>query len=225
VSWQEILPQGIAVAHGSIDALPYRLMFPEQALVRHAVPKRQLEFAAGRHYARAALALHGLDEVVILAGARREPLWPANIVGSITHTDTYCAAVAARAQDFAALGIDAEYDTQLAAEVATLVCTAAERRWCEQTAGRDVSFPAKLIFCLKESLFKALYPLARFNESFRAIEMQVDIEQSVAYALPATSCNRRLAALLGAVETAFGCCSGHVLAAAWVRRLNAPRID
>ena len=41
-------------------------------------------------------------------GAKREPLWPAGVVGSITHCDGYRAAAVARATDLATVGIDAE---------------------------------------------------------------------------------------------------------------------
>lgn len=220
MNWQDVLPPGVSLAHGPIQVPPRRLMPDEEFLVRRATHKRRLEFAAGRNYARAALAQQGLYDVVILAGARREPLWPADVVGSITHTDTYCAAVAASARDLTAIGIDAERDEPLDIDVAPLVCTAAERRWCGEAA-RNAPCPAKLIFSLKESLFKALYPLTRFNSPFHDVEMLIDVEQRTARPRPAASQDHGLAALLATVEAAFGYHCGHVLAAAWIRQSNA----
>jgi 4'-phosphopantetheinyl transferase EntD len=48
----------------------------ERVLVERAVAKRRLDFVAGRSLARRALRELGCDEMPLLAGARREPLWP-----------------------------------------------------------------------------------------------------------------------------------------------------
>ena len=50
----------------------------------------------------------GRDEGPIAKADNGAPLWPAGLVGSITHTQGYAAALAARAGDFAGLGVDAE---------------------------------------------------------------------------------------------------------------------
>ncbi len=76
-----------------------RLLLPEEAQsVANAVPKRAQEFAAGRAV-RAACpgASSGSLQFPIRAAPDRQPVWPEFLVGSITHTTGFCAAVVADA--------------------------------------------------------------------------------------------------------------------------------
>lgn len=91
-----LLPHGAAGAEAFADGWVADMLPSEEALVARAVDKRRREFATGRDCARRALSQLGWDEVPILAGPKREPLWPAGIVGSITHCPGYCAAIVAR---------------------------------------------------------------------------------------------------------------------------------
>ena len=92
--------------HGASLSSGLRELFPEQALTaelrggadpgalypeeaRHlqkAVRKRLEEFAAGRLCARLLLREFGIDHFAVEVGADRQPLWPEDLVGSITHT-------------------------------------------------------------------------------------------------------------------------------------------
>lgn len=156
--------------HGSAwepDLLP-----DEAPLVARAVAKRRHEFAAGRAFARQALAELGRPDFPILTGAGREPLWPDGIVGSITHCDGYCAAAVARQSDLRSLGIDAERNVLLPPGVLRLTCTERERGQLPSLAG--VSVPA-LIFSAKESVYKAWYPLARRWLDYLDAEVDVDV--------------------------------------------------
>jgi len=84
-------------------------LFPqEEALVQKAAPKRQREFALGRACARAALDKVGCGQAVIGKSANGAPLWPKDIVGSITHTRDYAAALVGEARHFSGIGLDAE---------------------------------------------------------------------------------------------------------------------
>ena len=87
------------------QALP---LYPEEeCVVAGAVEKRQRDFALGRTCAHTALARMERDAGPIARADDGAPVWPAGIVGSITHTQGYAAAVAAAA-GFAGLGVDAE---------------------------------------------------------------------------------------------------------------------
>jgi len=73
-----------------------KLLMPEEArYLGRAVPKRVREFAAGRLCARRALAEFGIVDFAVEVADDRQPVWPASMVGSITHTAGFCAAVAA----------------------------------------------------------------------------------------------------------------------------------
>ena len=71
------------------------------------VPRRRLEYLAGRLAARAALQSAGADDPFI---GRHDgaPVWPSGYCGSISHSAGLAVAVAARSRDWRSLGIDIE---------------------------------------------------------------------------------------------------------------------
>ena len=157
---EEIMPTSAACAE-SFGASPGTGLFPEEeALVARATHKRRQEFATGRECAREALAAIGMGKMPIMRGFRGAPQWPAGIVGSITHCAGYCASAVARAGDLAAIGLDAEPDAPLPGGVLEMVSTPAERaRLRDLAAGQpEISWDC-LLFCAKEAVYKAWFPL------------------------------------------------------------------
>lgn len=134
-----------------------------------AVPKRKLEFMAGRVCAREAIRnLTGTAPADALPrDADGCPVWPPGLVGSISHTRRFATAAVALAADSAGLGVDVEevIAPDAAAEVAGLVATDAELR-VAQGAGLDSLAALTLVFSAKESLYKALYPARRLSFDF-----------------------------------------------------------
>lgn len=137
---------------------PLAELLPEEAAQIHgAVDSRVREFATGRACARLALRKLGLPASPILRGSRREPLWPAGVVGSITHCDGYRAAAVAMQAEVLTIGIDAEPHEQLPAGILEQVTVAEERAWLA-TAPAWVHWD-RVLFSAKESVFKAWFPL------------------------------------------------------------------
>lgn len=183
------VPAGTGSLTGMIDAIlpavvtsfaafhddPAIAILPEEmALVAAATESRQEEFITGRYCARQALRRLGQPDAALLRGAGREPLWPAGIVGSITHCPGYRAAAVAHDCDIFTIGIDAEICAPLPAGVPELVLVDAERHWL---ATMSADFPwDRLIFSAKESVFKAWWPLTRVWLDFSAatINLQPD---------------------------------------------------
>ncbi|MCQ4348713.1 4'-phosphopantetheinyl transferase superfamily protein [Pseudomonas stutzeri] len=135
-----------------------------------AVPKRQSEFLAGRLCAASALcALHGAPAYPA-RGADNAPCWPPGVTGSITHSHGWAAALVGAREAWCSLGLDAErlLDAARAERLAAELLTADElahfRRLPEAERGAHLT----LCFSLKESLFKALYPLVGRRFWFRA---------------------------------------------------------
>jgi len=152
-------------------------LFPEEeALVSRAVEKRRREFTAGRSCARRALARLGWADFPVVAGPRREPVWPAGVSGSITHCNGYCAAAVALQADMRGIGIDAEVRAPLPAGVTEMVCTEGERRWA---AGLPGDHWTTLVFSAKESVYKAWFPLAERWLDYRDAELTFDAEQGL----------------------------------------------
>ena len=154
-----LLPPSVAVVD-ACGPLPGEGLLPEEeALVARAVAKRRAEFTTVRTCARRALAQLGLPPAPLLSGAKREPLWPAGVVGSLTHCAGYGAAAVAWSSDLATVGIDAEPHDQLPAGVLDRVSLPDERR---QLRGLPAGVHwDRVLFSAKESVYKAWYPLAR----------------------------------------------------------------
>ena len=145
-----------------------------------AVDRRRREFAAGRRCTRLALSqLHpALGDVGIPIGPDRAPLWPPGVVGSITHCAGYCAAVVARRDRFAGLGLDAEPNAALPDGVEALVCTSAERAWLRTSPPDDGVHWPTLVFSAKEALYKAWAPLTGRWLGFEDAELDIDTRAS-----------------------------------------------
>jgi enterobactin synthetase component D len=141
---------------------------PPPALLQ-AVPKRQTEFLAGRLCARAALAAVSGYAQTPLVGEDRAPIWPKGFCGSITHSNGWAVAVAAPTERYQSIGLDAEVllPLQRSSRLANEILTAHER----QNAKAETTHYITAIFSLKESLFKALYPLTGIRFYFQDAEV------------------------------------------------------
>ena len=131
------------------------------ASIQRSVAKRQAEFLAGRLCARAALQrLDGLNCAPAI-GDDRAPVWPAHVCGSITHSTGRAAAIVARKAHWRGLGMDLEnlLDAERAQRLAGEILTPAELQRMAAGPAELLSLWVTLTFSVKESLFKALYPM------------------------------------------------------------------
>ncbi|ADP79999.1 4'-phosphopantetheinyl transferase [Pseudofrankia inefficax] len=157
----DLVPAKAVAAETLVDESPSELFPAEEALLARAVPKRRREFTAGRVCARRAMARLGVAPAPLLAGPNREPLWPAGLVGSITHCEGYRAAVVARAGDVLSIGIDAEPNGPTPDGVFERIALPAESSWVRAVARAEPEVHwDRLLFCAKESVYKAWFPLA-----------------------------------------------------------------
>ncbi len=133
------------------------------AKLESAASKRRAEFLAGRLAARDSVAaLCGAPEAPS-QDAERLPRWPAGIIGSITHSHGLAAAVVGHQRAYEGLGLDAErlLTTERALRLAPQILVNTERAWLASLETSQQGRFVTLVFSLKESLFKALYPLVR----------------------------------------------------------------
>jgi 4'-phosphopantetheinyl transferase EntD len=109
-------------------------------------------------------------------GKNRIPIWPAEVVASIAHNDTYCGVMAGRKRDFAAVGLDIESTTPLERDLVVHVCRPAELE-LRTTIERNMSIDLpKLLFCVKESAFKAYSALTSMILDFDDITVHISPE-------------------------------------------------
>jgi 4'-phosphopantetheinyl transferase EntD len=172
---EEIVPKSAASAESFGGSFGTGLFPAEATLVARATEKRRREFTTGRECARGALAALGIAAAPILRGYRGAPLWPDGIVGSITHCAGYCAAAVARTQDLLTIGLDAEPNAALPGGVLELVSLPAERARLRELA---VAAPGigwdRLLFCAKEAVYKAWFPLTGRWLGFADADITID---------------------------------------------------
>jgi 4'-phosphopantetheinyl transferase EntD len=156
----DILPPEVAAEEAFGDRPDTVLFAEEEAVIAKAVDKRRREFTTARACARAALGQLGLPPVPIVPGDRGAPQWPAGVVGSITHCEGYRACAVARGSDIVTIGLDAEPHAKLPDGVLDAVSLAPERtRIAALSAAEPGVCWDRLLFCAKESVYKAWFPL------------------------------------------------------------------
>ncbi|OGV84251.1 MAG: hypothetical protein A2340_16005 [Lentisphaerae bacterium RIFOXYB12_FULL_60_10] len=150
-------------------------LFPEEAEhIRRAVDKRRREFCAGRILARQALCRLGLTQPGALPVREdRVPEWPAGFLGSIAHTDRFCACAVARRAAIRSVGIDLETCGQVKPELWDQLFCAAEKEKLLAVEDKQL-FLATLMFCAKEAFYKLQYTLTSAWLGFTDVTVVVD---------------------------------------------------
>lgn len=147
-----------------------------------SVPKRQAEYFHGRYAARLAMERLGRPGADVAIGRAREPLWPDGIVGSISHSQCFAAAVATTAGRHDGVGIDIERIVDADAQQA-LLATAISARELDYLQGLGAGLPLRslvtIVFSAKESLYKGAYAaVGRFFDFSAAQVTGFDADKS-----------------------------------------------
>lgn len=159
---------------------PAALLPDEWEAVAHAVDRRRREFASGRLLARALFdELHLPTRLAVGIGRNGCPVWPEGVVGSITHTTSWAAAVVARREVASSLGCDLEQDHPLPDPLWKLVCSVAEQGFLASRPEAERGRLATLLFSARECFYKAQYPVTGRALGFRDVEIELDIRSGV----------------------------------------------
>ncbi|MFG2053727.1 4'-phosphopantetheinyl transferase [Micromonospora sp. NPDC048930] len=172
---RDLLPPTVAVAvAGPADWAGELLPAELACLADRAVAGRRRDFTAGRMCARRALAGLGLPPTPVPSAPDRSPVWPAGVVGTITHTRDYCAAAVARAAELRSVGMDAERHRELTPGVRRKVCLPEEE-------AELVRLPAgapwpTVLFSVKETVYKVWWPVVGTWLDFHDARVTLDPE-------------------------------------------------
>jgi 4'-phosphopantetheinyl transferase EntD len=211
---RQLLPDCVVVVEGPIAGEPNGLWPEEAAFVEKAVEKRRKEFACGRDFARRCFRALGVPPGPLLASSDRSPCWPDGLVGSITHTDAYCAVAVARRTEVQALGIDVEDVSRFRPDLVPYVLTQHEMAVNLQGLGPQAQQRvAAALFSAKEASYKCVCGISqtKLRLSDTAIELDQGSETFQAR-LPATD----TALGTGLIFTGRYVCDGQKVATAIV---------
>jgi 4'-phosphopantetheinyl transferase EntD len=167
-----LYPRGIIAAELSQPAPPGLLTDEELRSVGHCAPQRIADFAAGRLCARRALEEFGVSGFSLLSAPDRQPLWPGSLVGSITHTAGYSAAVVGCRGSWRSVGIDCEAVSAVRAPLWPRILGAAELKHLQTVALASRDSAAALMFAAKEAFYKCQFPLTGEWLEFGDIEVE-----------------------------------------------------
>lgn len=154
---REHLPTGCV---GEVHAIE-----PGDDLLLKEVEGRDLEKAVvsvrrasgrGRELGRRLCAAIQCPVDAIPRSTERYPVWPEGVIGSIAHDAAFAAAVVGPAKLIGGIGIDIEPCEPLAPGVAAMVAVPNE-----MTAFSDLPCGEKVLFSIKEAVFKAVFPRDR----------------------------------------------------------------
>jgi 4'-phosphopantetheinyl transferase EntD len=196
-------PPGILIGHRLISHGDEHALLPEEApAFASSVAKVRRASGAARTVARQLLMRLGQPACALPKSASGAPVWPAGVIGSLTHDSRVAVAAVGMCRDVGAIGIDVEPAETLPAELLDIVATPQERL----KLGDD-PYRGRLLFVAKEAVYKAVYPLDRTFLDHHDVQVSLADRK-------ATVCNGRV------VELRF-CISTHLVALAFIPRSGA----
>ncbi|RLA43068.1 MAG: 4'-phosphopantetheinyl transferase [Gammaproteobacteria bacterium] len=155
--------------------------------LERAQPKRAVEYLAGRYCAQRALQTLMGCEIPVGAYADRSPQWPEFVVGSITHSDNYAAAMVARKGHYSSIGIDCEpvFDSRAHKRLEANILSPVELERVDASPA-DRQQLITIIFSAKESIYKAIYPLTRRFMGFHDCEF-LSVDNKMVFFTPSAA--------------------------------------
>lgn len=167
------MPASLEWSIGSIAAIKKTLHLREAKYTFGYSKRRKQEFVAGRTHARRALTALGVKPVAIPVGLDRAPIWPSGVVGSITHSKRFAGAIVARQAIIQSVGFDIEEVTPNIVSLIPLILTSQECKILQSRPANEHALLASLIFSIKESVFKAYWPLTYLFLEFKDVEISL----------------------------------------------------
>jgi 4'-phosphopantetheinyl transferase EntD len=152
----------------------------ELEIISSASKKRKFEFSTGRWCAKQVLKKEGIDNFPLLTGENREPIWPAGIVGSISHCKDQCGVVIAKKSEVKSIGFDIENIKRLKNDISKIICTNIEHQWLNKQKLYPYDVLVILLFSLKESIYKCVFQHEKVKQGFKDITIIPDLKTNTA---------------------------------------------
>jgi len=190
---------GLLIGHRVITLGDENALIDEEAAsITSSITQVRRASGAARIVARELLAQLGHTHARVPKDTSGAPVWPAGIVGSMAHDDRIAVAVVGLQRDVRALGVDIEPATPLPDDMLTLVGTAPELTGLAHDPLRG-----RLLFAVKEAVYKAAYPIDGTFLEFH--DITVDLA------------GRKAVSKNGRVFTLHWCAGSHVVVLAFAQ--------
>jgi len=165
-----IAPKSVRIGCRVIrDGDEAHLLSEEARSILARQPAMRRASGAARWIAHGLLADVGVNGFAILRAPSGTPVWPDGITGSLAHDDDMAVAAVAHVAHIASLGIDVEPAQPLPDDILALVATPADR-----TNAAERHLAGRILFCAKEAVYKAVYPLDREVLGYEDITVDLD---------------------------------------------------
>lgn len=169
-------PQPVAVAWCYFQQAAWRpelhqeWQLPLPSCLQNAVTKRKAEHLASRWLVQQTLAHFEVPDFILHNAPDRSPIWPDGIQASLSHSGD-CVMLAVTHAPLC-VGIDVEQimAAETAQQTADMLMNTAERAYLSALP-LPFAVSATLLFSLKESLYKALWPTLRQPMDFHQAEL------------------------------------------------------
>ncbi len=147
-----------------------RYAIPCPQAVRFASPKRQAEYLASRWLAGSVFSRYGIPDFVLTNNKDRSPCWPAGFSGSLSHSTGTAFLLADDQGRLTGCDVEQWVSPQTAEEITGLLMNEKEKLLLTACS---LPWPVAVtvLFSLKESLYKALWPLVRQYIDFLQAEV------------------------------------------------------
>ena len=142
----------------------------EQSYANSVSKARREQYSSGRRAVQIALSALKVSDIPLLLDDRR-PEWPAHIVGSISHTERLAVAMVGFKQDFRGVGIDILPHRAVSDKVRDRILHESE---LETVCANDTQDLRTVLFCAKESIYKASNPITDEFLGFKDVCVRVD---------------------------------------------------
>ena len=146
----------------------FRSWVPEKLTNSSVIRKN--DFLAGRYCAYQAAKVQGYELKSLPSNSTREPLWPLDLKGSISHSKRMAISCVSTSADILSIGIDAEeiLDMHLGSDFQDTIASSEELILVRGLQDRRA---LTILFSAKEALYKALFPITKAFIDFKEVRL------------------------------------------------------
>jgi 4'-phosphopantetheinyl transferase EntD len=176
-----IAPPRVLIGHKIIvEGDEQALLAEERGAFAGSVVKVRRASGAARMVARELMRRVDVKPQPVIKADGGMPIWPDGLVGSLAHDATVAVAALARRDDYLSIGIDIEPAEPLDPDLLDMVATPGERaaiqESIEETFQKTIQISplhGRLLFAIKEAVYKAAYPLDRVFLDHHDVEVDL----------------------------------------------------